>query len=55
MLFNRVKNPHFRNIEDPNILEFLSENLSIGFVDSGVEKNTKLAVSNVLQKYNLYL
>ncbi len=47
VLFNKAKNPQFQNIQNPKILSFLSEHLTIGFVDSGIEKNTKLAVSNV--------
>ena len=54
VLFNKSKNPPFKLIENPKILAYLSEKLSIGFVDSAIEKNTKLAVSNVLEKYNQY-
>jgi hypothetical protein len=48
VLFNKTKNPPFQLITNEKILTYLSKNLCIGFVDSGVEKNTKLAVSNVL-------
>jgi mevalonate kinase len=55
VLFNKNRSPPFKLIEDKKILNSFSDNFCICFVDSGIEKKTKVAVNQVLLKYNEYL
>jgi mevalonate kinase len=49
IIYNKTKEPRFTKLVNSafNIKNFMN----IGIIDSGIEKNTKVAVSNVRFKY----
>lgn len=51
VLFNNTRSPPFLSIHDKGILDKITNCLQLRLIDSGVEKNTKTAVSVVRKNY----
>ena len=51
VLFNNSVDPPFRAITEEKVLKRLAEDVQILLVDSGVEKNTRMAVGVVRKNY----